>query len=124
MRKYIVGLLVVILLSGTVVYAANYLYHANEVSYTSNNKNWDVDNVKDALDELYAKKAVIKELKAEIADVKNMNVMNKLSYQGVSASWSTVVSNVPYISTFKRLMIHYRYAITSLPAGEKSISFA
>ena len=55
MRKYIVGLLVVILLSGTVVYAANYLYHANEVSYTSNNKNWDVDNVKDALDELYSK---------------------------------------------------------------------
>ena len=76
------------------------------------------------IDELYAKKAVIKELKAEIADVKNMNVMNKLSYQGVSASWSTVVSNVTYISTFKRLMIHYRYAITSLPAGEKSISFA
>ncbi|MBR1718165.1 MAG: hypothetical protein IJ715_02715 [Bacilli bacterium] len=55
MKKYIVGLLVGILLSGTVVFAANYLYHANEVSYTSNNKNWDVDNVKDALDELYAK---------------------------------------------------------------------
>ncbi|MBR1718086.1 MAG: hypothetical protein IJ715_02305, partial [Bacilli bacterium] len=55
MKKYIVGLLVGILLSGTVVFAANYLYHANEVSYTSNNKNWDVDNVKDALDELYSK---------------------------------------------------------------------
>ena len=79
---------------------------------------------KAVIKELEAEKAAIKKLKAEIADVKDMNVMNKLSYKGVSASWSAVVSNVTYISTFKKLIINYRYAITSLPAGEKSISFA
>ena len=54
MKRYIYVILV-LMFSCTVVSAANYLYHANEVSFTSNNKNWNVDNVKDALDDLYSK---------------------------------------------------------------------
>ena len=47
---FVLGLLV----ASTVVYAA-YKYNANEVGYTPNNENFEVDNVESAIDELYNK---------------------------------------------------------------------
>ena len=52
MKKYILGLVTGLLISGTVVYAANYLYSSNEVSYTPGDSSWNVGNVKEAIDNL------------------------------------------------------------------------
>lgn len=56
MKRKVVFIVSLILIFGvSTVMAASYLYHATEVSFTSSNKNWDADNVKDALDDLYAR---------------------------------------------------------------------
>ena len=52
--RFLSGVAVGILLSGSVVYAAN-LLSSSEVTYT--NSGSSVTNVKDALDELYSKKS-------------------------------------------------------------------
>ena len=52
MKKYVLGLITGLLITGTVVYAA-YKYQASEVGYTPSNENFNVDNVEDAIEELY-----------------------------------------------------------------------
>ena len=59
---------------------------------------------KASFDKLYANKAVFNDLKAKIAsfdklyvkkaDIKNLNVLSKLSYKGISASWQRVIDGV------------------------------
>ena len=53
-KKIILGILIGILFSGVGVYAAT-TYLASDVTYTPSNKDWNVDNVKNALDDLYSK---------------------------------------------------------------------
>mgnify|MGYP005783959677 CR=1 FL=1 len=46
------GIVIGIMLTSMTVYAA-YQYQANEVSYSPANESWEVENVKESLDELY-----------------------------------------------------------------------
>ena len=53
-EKGIIGFIIGLLVTGTVVYA-KYKYQASEVGYTPSNSNFNVDNVEDAINELYKK---------------------------------------------------------------------
>ena len=53
-KKFIFGFILGILVMGTTAYAA-YKYQAKEVGYTPSNENFKVDNVEDAIEELYQK---------------------------------------------------------------------
>lgn len=55
MKKFLLGIIAGLLISSTVVFASNYLYHADEVSYDPQNTNWHVSNVDEAIEELYDK---------------------------------------------------------------------
>ena len=48
------------ILAGTISVAASILYNAKDVGYTPDNENWQVDNVKDAIDFLYDSKKPFK----------------------------------------------------------------
>ena len=52
--KFLIGVIVGLLLSGTGVYAANTIYSSN-VTYDNSNSGLDATNVQDALDETYRK---------------------------------------------------------------------
>lgn len=53
-KKLVIGIIIGLLLTSTIGYAA-YKYQATEVGYTPENENFDVDNVSDAIKELYDK---------------------------------------------------------------------
>ena len=53
-KKFIFGFILGMLIMGTTVYAA-YKYQASEVGYTPSNSNFNVDNVENAIEELYQK---------------------------------------------------------------------
>ena len=53
MKKFALGIVVGLFLSGSVL--ASYLYKADEVSYTPKDNNWDVNNVEGAINDLYDK---------------------------------------------------------------------
>ena len=55
MKKYIIGFILGLITCGTVAYASNYLYKADEVSYEPTDTNWNVNNVDSAIKELYNK---------------------------------------------------------------------
>ena len=80
MKKYIIGLVTGLLISGTVVYAANYLYSSNEVSYTPGDSNWNVGNVKEALDNLKSTSGTA------LTDLKNTSIAKAISANGNSLS--------------------------------------
>ena len=42
------------LIFGSIGVGASYLYSSNQLAYTPNDNNWIVDNVKDALNQLYS----------------------------------------------------------------------
>ena len=52
--KFLIGVIVGLLLSGTGVYAANTIYSKN-VTYDNSNSGLSATNVQDALDETYTK---------------------------------------------------------------------
>ncbi len=54
MKKLILGIFIGILVSGGVVYGAN-LIDSKDVTYTPNNSNFNVSNVKNSIDKLYDK---------------------------------------------------------------------
>ena len=79
MKKYIVGFLIGLFVCGIIgVSAANYLYQANEVSYTSKNKEWQVDNVESAINDLYEKTDVTKKVNDLETQLLEMNINNQL----------------------------------------------
>ena len=55
MKKYITGIIIGILISSSSVFAINYLYKADEISYDPKDTSWDVDNVNSAIGDLYSK---------------------------------------------------------------------
>lgn len=75
-------------------------------------------------DRLYADKAEFRKLTAKVSDLTQVNILNKLSYRGHSASWSSMVSDISYSSGSRQLTIYYRYAITAGNAGGKGISLS
>ena len=54
MKKLVLGIFIGVLLCGGVVYGAT-LIDSSDVTYTSNNNSFNANNVKTALDEIYAK---------------------------------------------------------------------
>src|SRR5574344_228489 len=52
-KNNISGFIIGVLITSSVGVIAATLYFSNQVSYTPNDNNWKVDNVKDALDELH-----------------------------------------------------------------------
>ena len=56
MKKYIIGFMSGLFVCGIIgISAATYLYHADEVSFTPKNTEWNVDDVDGALKDLYDK---------------------------------------------------------------------
>lgn len=53
MKKFILGIIIGLFISSGVVFAANYLYKADEVSYTPKDTSWNVDSVDKAINDLY-----------------------------------------------------------------------
>ena len=90
MKKYIIGLVTGLLISGTVVYAANYLYSSNEVSYTPGDSNWNVGNVKEALDNLKSTSGTA------LTDLKNTSIAKAVSANG--STLSSVINTLGGIS--------------------------
>ena len=84
---------------------------------------------KGQFDELYATKAQFKSLSADIADIKNLNVMSRLSFNGTGATWATVVYSVGgYASrnaegamTNLTLTLNKRWAIVAYVSGSDSV---
>ena len=54
-KKFMFGFIIGGLIFSTITAYAAYKYQAIDVSYTPNNENFDVDNVEDAINELYSK---------------------------------------------------------------------
>ena len=55
MKKIILGIIIGAIIFGSIgVLGANYLYKANEVSYTPEDSEFEVDNVEDAINDLYS----------------------------------------------------------------------
>lgn len=52
MKKFILGFIIGSLLFSGITVLAIHVYHANEISYSPKNTNWNVSNVKSALDSL------------------------------------------------------------------------
>lgn len=53
MKKMIFGIIIGILATSVVGVTALVIYNANEIKYNPSDSNWNVDNVKSALDDLY-----------------------------------------------------------------------
>ena len=68
------GIIIGGIIFGSIGVGATVLYQANQVSYTSEDTNWKVDNVKGALDELY---------KNSSFDIKKYSLSNNLINNGV-----------------------------------------
>lgn len=79
MKKTIFGFVLGILVSGSVVFAANYLYQADEVSYTPDNNEWDVDNVDDALRDLYTR---VSDSNGALTSLKNTAIAKAVGADG------------------------------------------
>ena len=113
MKKYLLGLISGLLISGTIAYAANYLYQADEVSYTPSNTNWDVDNVDDAINELYNK---ISEANSALLALKNTNIAKAVGANG--DTFSSVINILGTITDQKNksFTVSNTSSIT-IPAG-------
>ena len=70
MKKYIIGFLIGLFVCGIIgVSAATYLYHSDEVSYTPSNNDWKVNNVNDALNDLYERIANTEISELDLSDI-------------------------------------------------------
>jgi len=63
MKKIIFGIVISILVSGGIVYAA-VTYKASDVSYESSDASWEVSNVSDAINSLYSMKTELENIKS------------------------------------------------------------
>ena len=90
----IFGIIIITIGSCVSVFAANYLYNSNEVSYDNTSSGIQSDNVQGAIDELYENADIYKNLKTRITNLKN-NFLDKTYPVGsiyISATDSTVES--------------------------------
>ena len=113
MKKYIVGIIIGILISSSAVCAANYLYKADEVSYTPSNTNWEVDNVDSAIKELYNK---INDANSALLSLKNTNIAKAIGANG--DTFSSVINKLGEITNQgnKSFTVSNTSSIT-IPAG-------
>ena len=75
-KVFIFGLLIGILLGTGLVYAATYLYDAEEVSYTPEDASWKVSTVDAALNDIKAKSG------SALTNLKNTNIAKAVSANG------------------------------------------
>ena len=80
MKKFLLGILLGIIISYSVVYAASTLYNSNEVSYTPSDSSWSVGNVKEAIDNLKSTSG------NALSNLKNTNIAKAVSANGNSLS--------------------------------------
>ena len=113
MKKFILGIIVGLLISGTIVFAANYLYKADEVSYTPSNTNWEVDNVDSAINELYS---MINDANSALLSLKNTDIAKAVGANG--DTFSSVINKLGTITDQKNksFTVNGTSAIT-IPAG-------
>jgi hypothetical protein len=98
MKKYIIGFMSGLFVCGIIgVSAATYLYHADEVSFTPKNAEWNVDDVESALTDLYDRCESLKETTLWT----NPNTSNVFAAQTVVLSQS--------MKNFKYIKIYYNY---------------
>ena len=84
-KSFILGIIVGGIIFGTSVYAVtNYLYKANEVSYTPGDSSWNVGNVKEAIDNLKSTSGTA------LTDLKNTNIAKAVNANG--SSFSSVIN--------------------------------
>ena len=90
-KSFILGIMVGGIIFGTSVFAiSNYLYKANEVSYTPGDSSWNVGNVKEAIDNLKSTSGTA------LTDLKNTNIAKAVSANG--SSLSSVINTLGGIS--------------------------
>ena len=89
MKKYLLGIITGLLISGGVVFAAKYLYKADEVSYDSKDATWNVDNVDSAIKSLYS---MINEVNSSLTDLKNTDIAKAVGANG--NSFDSVISKL------------------------------
>ena len=113
MKKYIIGFIFGIVISSTVVFAANYLYQADEVSYTPSDKDWKVDNVDDAIKELYT---MINSSNEALTNLKNTDIAKAVGANG--NDFASVINKLGTIVNQgnKSFTVNGTNAIT-IPAG-------
>ena len=113
MKKFILGIIVGLLISGTIVFAANYLYKADEVSYDPKDTNWNVDNVDSAIKELYNK---ISEANSALLALKNTAIAKAVGANG--DTFSSVINKLGTITDQKNksFTVSNTSSIT-IPAG-------
>ena len=91
MKKYLIGFIIGVLVFGTSVYAVtSYIYSSNEVSYTPGDSNWNVGNVKEALDNLKSTSGTA------LTDLKNTSIAKAVSANG--STLSSVINTLGGIS--------------------------
>ena len=90
MKKFLLGILLGIIISYSVVYAASTLYSSSEVSYTPSDSSWSVGNVKEALDNLKSTSGTA------LTDLKNTSIAKAVSANG--SSLSSVINTLGGIS--------------------------
>ena len=113
MKKYIFGLITGLLIAGSAVYAANYLYKADEVSYDPKDTNWNVDNVDSAIKELYNK---ISDANSALLALKNTNIAKAVGANG--DTFTSVINKLGEITNQgnKSFTVSNTNSIT-IPAG-------
>lgn len=95
--KIVFSFVLGMIISGSVVYAT--VYNAKDVSFVSKNNNTNVNNVADALDELYEEKA--NKIFSGVYNLSPSRSERTISTSGKIASKNFVISAIP--STYKKL---------------------
>ena len=88
MKKIILGIIIGFFLSSSLIYAATYLYDAEEVSYTPSDTSWKVSTVDAALNDIKAKSG------SALTNLKNTNIA-----KAVSANGSTLTDVITKLGT-------------------------
>ena len=100
MKKVLIGIILGIVLSGTVIYA--YVFYARDISYDNTNSNLNANNVQDAIDTLYDRTSNLHRI--ESGSINITNIYNSWQYQTIY--FSTPFSKVP------DCFYHYNAGIT------------
>ena len=92
MKKLVLGIIIGIIIYAKAVYASNYLYQADEVSYEPTDTNWNVNNVDSAIKELYNK---INDANSALLTLKNTNIAKAVGANG--DTFSSVINKLAAI---------------------------
>ena len=135
MKKFILGIIVGGFIFGTSTFAlSNYLYKADEVSYTPSDINWNVDSVDKAIDDLYTRTTTMMPIPTATKTItSNGSNIDVLNYAKVNVNISTnptytdvAISNqysVPVEAGKKYLAIMHNTSWCSVSGYQQDYSF-